>query len=174
MMRTLLTAALLAAGAMAEEPRFTQDDRMLRPEGYREWVFVGSSLGLSYSEGAAPKTKNFHHVYIHPSAWAAFQKSGKFPEGTVLMMEVYSAGQKESINRAGAFPRDFLRVEAAVKDSARFNGGWAYFDFGGPVTGGLKAQSTAFAKDKCWQCHSEHAETDNVFTQFYPMLNPKP
>lgn len=173
-MRILIATLLLAAAVSAEEPRFTADDQMLRPEGYREWVFVGSSLGLSYSEGAAPKKKNFHHVYIQPAAFAEFQKTGEFPEGTVLMMEVYAAGQKESINRAGNFAKDFLRVEAAVKDSSRFDGAWAYVDFGGPATGGLKDRNSAFAKDKCWACHNEHAETDNVFTQFYPMLNPKP
>jgi hypothetical protein len=173
MRKPALIVLALAALLSAEEPRFTPDNQMLRPEGYRQWVHVGSSLGMSYSEGAKPEKKNFHSVYLHPAAWTAYQKTGKFPEGTVLMMEIYSAGEQESINRAGAFANEFLRVEGAVKDSRRFDGGWAYFDFGGPVTGGLKDVSTAFAKERCWACHNEHAETDNVFTQFYPWLGPK-
>jgi hypothetical protein len=169
-MRKLCLIVLAAVTLGAEEPRFTDDNRMLRPEGYRQWIHVGSSLGMSYSEGAKPEKQNFHSVYLHPKAWAAYQKSGQFPDGTVLMMEIYSAGEQESINRSGAFAHKFLRVEAAVKDSQRFDGAWAYFDFGGPVTDGLKDVATAFPKERCWACHNEHAETDNVFTQFYPWL----
>ena len=175
MVRPLVCALLLASAVAAEQPRFTAENQLLLPKDYREWVFVGSSLGMSYNEGAAaPKKENFHVVYLQPAAWKHFQKTGEFPEGTVLMMEVYSAGQRESINRAGSFADKFLRVEAAVKDSKRFDGAWAYFDFGGPAADeGLKQRSTAFAKDRCWACHNEHAETDNVFTQFYPRLGPK-
>lgn len=172
-MRMMACMLLTAACLLAEEPRFTPDNQMLRPEGYREWVFVGSSLGMSYNEGAASSSRkqDYHVVFLEPKAWREYQKTGKFPEGTVLMMEVYSAGQRESINRAGSFADKFLRVEAAVKDSKRFDGAWAYFDFGGPAAeGGLKERSTAFAKERCWACHNEHAETDNVFTQFYPRL----
>lgn len=174
-MRTLALALILTATVAAEEPRFA-GERMLRPESYREWVFVGSSLGMSYNKDAAESAKkqNYHVVFLEPSAWKHYQKTGEFPEKTVLMMEVYSAGRKESINRAGSFANDFLRVEAAVKDSSRFDGGWAYFDFGGPAAGGLKDASAAFAKDRCWTCHNEHGGTDNVFTQFYPVLNRKP
>jgi len=173
-MRNLALLFILAAAVGAEEPRFA-GEQMLRPQSYREWVFVGSSLGMSYNEdGAAKKQQNYHVVFLEPGAWKHYQKTGTFPEKTMLMMEVYSAGQKESINRAGSFADDFLRVEAAVKDSARFDGGWAYFDFGGPAAGGLKERSTAFAKDRCWSCHNEHGGTDNVFTQFYPVLNRKP
>ena len=83
------------------------------------------------------------------------------------MMEVYSAGSRASINRQGRFSDGFLRVEAAVKDSGRFPEGWAYFDFGGPMP---REQAKAFPKERCWSCHNEHAATDNVFTQFYPLL----
>ena len=33
----------------------------------------------------------------------------------------------------------------------------------------LKA-AKAFPKEACWNCHNEHAKTDNVFVQFYPTL----
>ena len=53
----------------------------------------------------------------------------------------------------------------ALKDSARFDGGWAYFDFSGG-----KTTAKPFAKQQCSSCHAEHAADDNVFTQFYPVL----
>lgn len=30
--------------------------------------------------------------------------------------------------------------------------------------------ATPFLRESCYDCHHEHSATDNVFTQFYPML----
>ncbi len=166
-----LFALLSVLQLSAQEPRFTADNELLLPQNYREWVFVGSSLGMSYNEGSAPTGKqDFHHVYLKPEAYRQYRKTGTFPEGTLLVMEVYSAGSKASINRQGSFSDEFLRVEAAVKDSKRWKEGWAYFDFGGPAP---RAKSTAFDKERCWSCHNEHGGDDNVFTQFYALLRAK-
>ena len=167
-MRGVVILCLFALQLSAQEPRFSAQNELLLPAGYREWVFVGSSLGMSYNEGpAAPAKRDFHHVYLQPEAYRQYRESGKFPEGTMLVMEVYSAGSKASINRQGSFSDEFLRVEAAVKDSKRWQEGWAYFDFGGPEP---RAKSTAFPKERCWACHNQHAADDNVFTQFYAVL----
>ena len=165
----LALAAMVAQPAEAlEEPRFTAQKELLRPEGYREWVFVGASLGMSYNE-AAPKTPTFHNVYLHPRAYREFVKTGRFPERTILAMEVLTPGSQSSINRQGQFEDRFVGVEAAVKDSSRFPEGWAYFNF---IRPGQTAAPTAkaFPKEACWQCHHEHGGSDNVFTQFYPVL----
>ncbi len=53
----------------------------------------------------------------------------------------------------------------ALKDSSRFEEGWAYFDFSNG-----KAESEPFAPHQCFSCHLDHAADDNVFTQFYPVL----
>jgi hypothetical protein len=167
-MRSLLVILLAAAPLAAQAPQYTADGELRLPENYREWVFVGSSLGMSYNEpGHAPPKREFHHIYLAPDAYRHYRRTGDFPKQTVLMMEVYSAGSHESINRQGNFSRDFLRVEAAVKDADRFPETWRYFDFSGPKP---KATSTAYEQDKCWKCHNEHGATDNVFTQFYPLL----
>ena len=47
--------------------------------------------------------------------------------------------------------------------------GWAYISFRDPA-GDLKPAAAAFPKETCFNCHAEHAATDNVFTQFYPIL----
>ena len=36
--------------------------------------------------------------------------------------------------------------------------------------GTSKEKAKAFPKQRCWSCHSEQAATDNVFSQFYPVL----
>ena len=161
--------AVLAPGASAEEPRFTENKELVRPQGYREWVFVGSSLGMSYQEGQPKREPKFHNIYLKPAAYQHFQKTGGFPEGPILVMDGADAASQSSINRHGQFQDRFIGIEAAVKDSTRFPEKWAYFSFIGE-DGAPKKTAKAFPQDACWSCHNEHGATDNVFTQFYPVL----
>lgn len=159
----------------AEKPAavFEGQDTLLRPEGYREWVFVGSSLGLRYDQnpGKEPpqKAEHFNNVYINPVAYRQFSKTGKFPDGTVLILEIATLETKKEPGLQGAYQKDFIRLEAAVKDSQRFADGWAYFTFT-EKEGKLKDKSQPFAKASCYDCHHSKAATDHVFTQFYPVL----
>ena len=163
-------AALPSLDGMAV-PAYTEEGDLIRPQGYRTWVFVGASLGLSYSEGDAEREGPgaFTNVYIQSEAYRYFMETGEFPEKTMLPMDIFRPGARESINQAGYFEKDFLGMEMAVKDSERYPEGWAYVSFRDRA-GGLKASASAFPKDRCHDCHAEHAATDNVFTQFYPML----
>ena len=64
----------------------------------------------------------------------------------------------------------FIGLEVSVKDSSRFEGGWAYFNFSNG-SGSYKEKAEPFpASAGCVACHKQKAETDNVFTQFYPVL----
>jgi hypothetical protein len=152
------------------KPRYSEGKELMLPEDYRSWVFVGASIGLSYSEStrtdAAATPGAFHHIYIQPEAYAHFKRTGQFPEKTLLVMEVHKADQKVSINKGGFFEGDRIALEVALKDHEKFDEGWAYFDFGN----GKKKTSSAFPKASCFSCHKEHGADDNVFTQFYPVL----
>lgn len=148
-------------------PRFTADGALLQPADFRDWVLAGASLGLTYSKpGPLSGIGVFHNVYIDPQSLAAFRRDGRFPEGTTLVMELFSPGEKADPALGGYFEAESVGVEAAVKDSARFAGGWAYFSFG---DGSLKS-ARPIASGSCAECHRRHAATDNVFTQFYPTL----
>lgn len=163
-------------------PQYTADGHLIRPTDFREWIFVGSSLGLSYF-GAEPPDRDpvFHHIYIQPEAYREYAESGTFPEKTMLIMENYSAGTKESNTTAeilkdkkefqnlhGQFEDQRVGLEVALKDSEHFEDGWAYFMFGTGDT--LRETAKAFPKATCWDCHNDHAADDNVFVQFYPVL----
>ncbi len=165
--------AVRAPGQPADpdEPRFTSQNELIRPEGHREWIFVGASLGMSYDEEKVRRS-TFHNIYLHPRAYREYQKTGRFPERTILAMEVLTPQSQASINRQGQFEDRPVALEVAVKDSSRFPEGWAYFDFSGRGKAAFpgNATATAFPKPACWSCHSQHAQTDNVFTQFYPVL----
>lgn len=170
----LATILLILIGALASEAQraplqFAEGNQLIRPEGYREWIFVGSSLGMSYTEGPPEYAPNFTNIYIQPEAYRQFVATGKFPDQTLLVMEVVSAGSRASINKHGHFEDRFLGIEAALKDERRFPEKWAYFSFIGPG-GKALGQAKPFPKQACWSCHHEHGAVDNVFVQFYPVL----
>ena len=152
------------------DPQFNSDKELLRPRDYRQWVFIGATLGMSYDENEEKrKQPKFHNLYINPAAYREYEQSGRFPEKTVIVMEVLTAKSQSSINRQGHFEDELLGVEVALKDSSRFAESWAYFSFIAE-DGSQKETAGAFRKERCWSCHHEHAATDNVFTQFYPVL----
>src|SRR5262245_3128661 len=83
-----IAATLLGAAPPQPAARFEGKDTLLRPDGYREWVFIGSSLGLRYEEGKKqPDLMEFKNVYIDPAAYRAYGATGVFPQGTVLVLE---------------------------------------------------------------------------------------
>jgi cytochrome P460 len=160
-------------------PAFEGKTTLLRPVNYREWVFVGSSLGLAYAANPpaanAPATGGmgamYHNVYITPYAYREFAKTGKFPEGTMLAMELLSADTKREPGLQGSYEKEFIGLEVSVKDSTRFESGWAYFNFSNGMGSSYREKADPFpASAGCVSCHKQNAETDNVFTQFYPVL----
>jgi hypothetical protein len=138
---------------------FADNNTLVRPAGYREWISVGSSIGSNIPEPHgvpnAPSELS-HNVYMDRASYRAFSRTGMFPEGAVLILESY----------AGKQPMAF---QASVKDS-RFDGGWGFFNFTN-VDGTIKDTAEAVAsKSTCRTCHEERAKSDHVFTQFHPAL----
>jgi hypothetical protein len=154
---------------------FDDIGRLQFPSGYRNWVYVGTSLGLNYSEGPEAfgeswRGELFQNVYIDPAAYAQYRETGQFPEGTVMILEVASSEVRNEPGLQGRYEKEILGIEASVKDSRRFEEGWAYFSFR-DRSGRTPQTAEAFPEDSCWTCHHDHAETDHVFTQFYPVLS---
>jgi hypothetical protein len=165
-----LSLAARPAASDPTQPRYTKDGDLIRPTGYRTWVFVGASLGMGYNKKEYEKgTGPFHNIYIDPSAYRQYVEHGAFPDKTMLIMEVLEPEANASINRRGHFEGKRTAIEVAVKDREQFDEGWAYFDFSGDGKK-LAATAKAFPKARCYDCHAEHADDDNVFVQFYPVL----
>jgi hypothetical protein len=174
-----------APPAAAHAPQYTDAGELKIPEDFSTWVFVGSNLGLEYrddasNEAAAEKDRdknlknaNFHNVYINPEAFEHFTRTGTFPDKTVLVLDIYKAeeGEPRSIVSNGLFPGKQKEIAVAVKNSARPGGvqaDWAYYDF--PLD---RKTAKAFAEKACYDCHLQHADNDNVWVQFYPILRAK-
>jgi hypothetical protein len=151
-------------------PRYDTNRNLVLPDDYRRWVLVGSSLGLSYAEGAQDH-QMFNTTLLEPSAYRHFVETGTFREGTMLALIVQGIGTDALPARRGQFATDVHMVEMAVKDSARAPEGWAYYGFGGPMAGGYRTSAAPQPRANCYECHVKHAARDNVFMQFYGLLN---
>jgi len=89
----------------------------------------------------------------------------------MLALILQAIGTNALPARQGQFATDVHVIEMAVKDKGRVPEGWAYYQFGGPMAGGYRSTATPQPKASCYSCHVEHAARDNVFTQFYGLLN---
>jgi len=148
-------------------PRYDKDGALLLPDDYRRWIFIGSSLGMSYSEGAQGM-EMFHETLMEPTAYQHFVDTGTFREGTMLALILHGSGERVPPMRQGRFATEVHGVEMAVKDSSHRPEKWAYYNFGGMM--GLRTAAQAMPKASCHDCHAQHAKRDNVFLQFYTML----
>jgi Cytochrome P460 len=162
---------LATATSLDVMPRYDPDRNLVLPDDYRRWVLIGSSLGLSYSEGGQGGHQMFNTTLMEPSAYQHFVETGTFREGTMLALIGQGIGTNATPARQGQFATDVHTVEMAVKDSKRVPESWAYYAFGGPMTGGYRSTAAPQPKANCFNCHAEHAARDNVFVQFYGLLN---
>ena len=162
-----VSGATTAAGVM---PQYDGDRNLRLPNDYRQWILVGSSLGLSYSEGQAGHLM-FNTTLMEPTAYRHFVQTGQFREGTMLALILQGIGTNATPARQGQFATEVHVIEMAVKDSGRVPEGWAYYAFGGPMMGGYRSTAAPQPKSSCYDCHIKHAARDNVFTQFYGLLN---
>jgi hypothetical protein len=172
-----LMVVLLCGWAMAAlraqqpaGPRYTSDGQLMRPDNYREWIYLSSGLGMTY--GLAGKLANaatgqrFDNVFVNPEAYRAFLRTGTWPDKTVFILEVRRSSTKGSINRGGHFQQEVVGLEAHVKDEARFPDKWAFFDLGN----GVPSAKPLPANSACQACHVKSGAVDSTFVQFYPTL----
>ncbi len=148
---------------------FTKDNLLLTPKDYREWIFVGAPVTPKDMNDGKPAFPEFHNVYIDPTSWNHWKKTGEFRDGTVIVKELTSVGSKEAASGNGYFPGEFNGIAAMVKDSKRFSdkpGNWAFFGFESYDA----KQGILQADDACAACHKANAAQDMVFTQYYPVL----
>jgi cytochrome P460 len=144
-------------------PRYSGQN-LLRPENYREWIFLSSGLGMNYNPSAGG-LERFTNVFVPQWSYRQFLASGKWPDKSIFVVEDRESQSAGSINKAGHFQTDLASIGVEVKDESRFPDKWAYFNFG-PET----KTASANPKAACWQCHNDNAAVEHTFVQFYPTL----
>lgn len=116
------------------------------PVGYRRWIHVGTRLkpiGINILDGLPTKTPEIFNTYIEPSAFAAFQATGQWPDGAQLVKEFSAVEVGAGCDAvtmlcatplgSGIFETGFVGLGMMVKDATRFpeaKGNWGYFSFG--------------------------------------------
>lgn len=168
-----MSALLGGAQAVAEDHFQIKKGELVRPEGYREWVYVGTPVTPNDMNNGKAAFPEHHNVYIDPESWAHWKAHGEFRDGTILVKELVSVGSKAAVSGNGYFQGDFIGLEATIKSKKHFSkepGNWAYFSFSTPDHSSLTKRAKAFPTAACNACHAGAAAHDFVFTQYYPVL----
>ena len=147
----------------SQKPRYT-GGKLIRPEDYREWIFLSSGLGMAYNPSPG-NHEMFTNVFVPQWAYRQFLASGKWPDKAMFVVEDRGSQSEGSINKGGHFQADLMGIGVEVKDENQFPDKWAYFNF----TADTKT-AEANPKAACWQCHDDHAAVEHTFVQFYPTL----
>ena len=182
------SAAVFHSGPFAQQAKkpggaqFTPDGKMKLPTGYREWVFLGSPLTPNALNGGKASFPEFHNVYVERTNFEAYQKTGTFPEGTVLVKELvllqkptFPDGSQQAPSGRGYFDGAFNGMDVSVKDTKKFakTNGWGYFTFGHHAEP-YETTAAESSAAECAGCHLANvAKTDMTYVQFYPVLQEK-
>jgi len=142
------------------------------PSDYRTAYRVLGTWAVAKDDG--PGSKEMHMVYASPETIAAYRKDGHFPDGAVLVKEVFKTSTNDmttgTVSSAGTLAGWFVMVKDNV---GRFPGnklwgdgwGWSWFDAGQPQ----KTTSTDYTTD-CQSCHEPARQSDWIYTSGYPVL----
>ena len=164
---TAVAAGVVAAGVLAAAafagPSFDKDGKIMIPENMDRWPTVGTTYALSY-EGDGGVTLNT--VRLDPASYETYVKTGKYPVGAILQLEVRRPVEEVAPAKGGKTQGGVIGRSLHVKDEKAGPGTWTFYGFGaGAKTGNPIPRSQA-----CYSCHLENAPDDTVFSQFYPTM----
>jgi len=139
----------------------------------RDWVLLGSFSVLADDPEAG--AKELHVVYTQPENVDAYRKTGAFPDGAVLVKDVFATGTEALTTGTASYASALIGRFIMVKDQAdKYAGasplwgdgwGWAFYE--GTET--RKTVTTDYQQD-CLACHEPVRNQDLTYTQGYPIL----
>ena len=142
------------------------------PPDYRTTYEALGSWAIAADEGRG--SKELHFVLASPGSIEAYRKDGRFPDGTVLVKEVFETVTKDMTTGTVSHAEKLKGWFVMVKDSAsRYPGnalwgdgwGWSWFDAADPT----KTTSTDYRLN-CKSCHVPARATDWIYVDGYPAL----
>ncbi len=182
-MRTRYAAVSLAFAALALNQGSSQE--AVRPEVFQTLVDPDGSIRkpANFRENYVhlgafmvhdPKGDEFHHTYASPGTAEAYRRTGKFPDGSVLVKEVTNSTHTSLTTGDAHWATDVKVWFVMIKDEkGRYPGnslwgegwGWALFDSKSP-----DEQIATDFRISCLGCHVPAQKTDWVYIQGYPLL----
>ena len=142
------------------------------PDSYRTtYQFLGSwAVASDQGQGS----KELHVVYASPGTVTAYRRDGGFPDGAVLVKEVFQTATAEMTTGIVSHAETLKGWFVMVKDGdGRYSGnrlwgdgwGWSWFDAANPS----KTTSTDYKTD-CRSCHVPAQASDWIYIDGYPPL----
>lgn len=158
-----VAASLIAAASLAAIASFAdQGTPVPYPEGYRQWSHV-KSMVIQEGHPLYAAFGGIHHLYANDAALEGY-RSGKFPNGAVIVFDLLEAHAAESAVVEGE--RKVLGV--MHKDDRKYaaTGGWGFEGF----VGDSKTERAVGDKahSACFGCHVARQREDYVFSRYRP------
>lgn len=138
----------------------------------KDWVSLGV-WAVAADEGELG-SQGIHAVYTQRETVEAYRRTGEFPDGAVLIKELFSTKTEDMTTGTVSRAHQTVGWFVMVKDSTgRYRGnklwgdgwGWAYFD----AEDRNKTTTTDYEAD-CKGCHVPAQESDWVYVEGYPVL----
>ncbi|WP_284735509.1 cytochrome P460 family protein [Dongia deserti] len=139
----------------------------------RDWTLLGSFSVLADDPEAG--AKEFHVVYTLPENVDAYRKTGAFPDGAVLVKDVFATNTEAMTTGTSSYADTLIGRFVMVRDEAnKYAGasplwgegwGWAFYD----GTEKVKTVSTDYKQD-CLGCHEPVRNQNFLHFQGYPIL----
>lgn len=141
----------------------------------KDWVALGSWAVAA--ESGTQGSQGIHVVYTQPESVASYRKDGKFPDGAILIKELFTTSTDSMTTGTVSRVDETVGWFVMIKDSAnRYPGnklwgdgwGWAFFD----AQDRVRTKSTDYTAD-CLGCHVPAENNDWVYVEGYPVLQGK-
>ena len=142
------------------------------PDGYRTHYQMLGTWAVAGETGTG--AKQLHVVYVSPGAIAARKTAGTYPDGTVLVKEVYGATTAPMTTGTVSHAAKLVGWFVMVRDRKNSHPGnplwgdgwgWSWFDADKPT----KTSSTDYKVD-CLTCHEPARRSGMIYEEGYPIL----
>ena len=132
------------------------------PQNYRDWHHV-KSMVINPGHGLYDAFGGIHHLYANTAAVKGY-KSGKWPDGAVIVFDLLEAKTADNTVTEGA--RKVVGV--MHRDAKKFvaTGGWGYEGFKGDSKTERAVGVNALAA--CHTCHIAQKDSGFVFSKLRP------
>jgi len=155
MKRIALLVLLAAMPAVAAGPA-----PVPYPEGYRNWTHV-KSMVITPGHPLYDAFGGIHHLYANRKALQGY-RSGKFPDGAVIVFDLLEAKTGDNAVQEGA--RKVVGVMHKDAKKWQDTGGWGFEGFKGDSKTERAVGKNAAAA--CYACHTQQKEKDFVFSAY--------
>lgn len=153
-------ASSIATFAVTPSLHAADTQAVAYPDGYRSWVHV-KSMTINQGHPLYDTFGGIHHLYANKKAEQGY-RSGKFPDGSVIVFDLLEAREADNAVHEGA--RKVVGVMRRDASQYKTTGGWGFEGFkGDSKTERLVGDKAAGA---CFQCHTAQKDQDFVFSAF--------